>query len=53
MHDVLGKMKNTEVIKKNYEFRLVLKRGKYYSGKHIECFVMKNNLEKNRMRNSS
>ena len=31
------------MLKKNYEFRNVLNRGKYYSGKYIAIFVKKNN----------
>ena len=38
-------MKKTETLKKNYEFRNVLSKGKYYSGKYIECFIQKNNQE--------
>ena len=40
-------MKKTLTLKKNYEFKRVLTRGKYYSGKYIETFIKKNNLEKN------
>ena len=36
-------MKNTKMFKKNYEFRRVLSKGKYYSGKYIEAFIQKNN----------
>ncbi len=36
-------MKKTEMLKKNYEFRNVLSRGKYYSGKNIEAFIKDNN----------
>jgi len=39
-------MKKTEMLKKNYEFRKVLSKGKYYSGKYIEAFIMKNKSEK-------
>ncbi len=35
-------MKKTETIKKNYEFKRILTRGKYLSGKYIECFYMQN-----------
>lgn len=45
-------MKNTEKLKKNYEFRFVLRKGKYYSGKYIEAFAVKNNLKINKLRNS-
>lgn len=32
-------MKKTLKLKKNYEFKRVLTKGKYYSGKYIEVFV--------------
>ena len=38
-------MKKTETLKKNYEFKYVLTKGKYYSGKYIEAFCIKNNLQ--------
>ena len=31
------------MMKKNYEFKSVLSKGNYYSGKYIEAFVKKNN----------
>ena len=37
------KLKNTKMLKKNYEFKNVLTKGKYYGGKQIEAFVLKNN----------
>ena len=40
-------MKKTKMLKKNYEFRKVLAKGKYYSGKYIECFILKNNTNYN------
>ena len=40
-------MKKTEMLKKNYEFKQVLSKGKYYSGKYIEAFILKNNKNKN------
>ncbi|MBR3003375.1 MAG: ribonuclease P protein component [Clostridia bacterium] len=40
-------MKNTKMLKKNYEFRKVLTKGKYYSGKYIEAFILKNNQKNN------
>lgn len=46
-------MKNTEILKKSYEFRFVLNKGKYYSGKYIEAFVTKNRVQKNKLRNSN
>ena len=45
-------MKHTKKKKKNYEYRLVLNKGKYYSAKYIEAFVIENKLEYNRIRNS-
>lgn len=42
-------MKKTEMLKKNYEFKNVLKRGKYISGNYIEAFVSKNYLEINKI----
>ena len=35
-------MKKTKMLKKNYEFRKVLSKGKYYSGKYIETFILEN-----------
>ena len=32
-------MKKTEMLKKNYEFKEVLSKGKYYSGSYIEAFI--------------
>lgn len=40
-------MKKTKILKKNYEFKNVLSRGTYYSGKHIETFIKKNNKNYN------
>ena len=40
-------MKKTKMLKKNYEFKKVLTKGNYYSGKHLEAFIIKNNLEIN------
>ena len=40
-------MKNTKMLKKNYEFKNVLTKGKYYSGKKIEAFIQENNKEFN------
>lgn len=36
-------MKSIKILKKNYEFRRVLTKGKYYTGKNLEAFVNKNN----------
>lgn len=40
-------MKRTITLKKNYEFKRVLNKGKYYSGNFIEIFITKNMLEIN------
>lgn len=39
-------MKKTKMLKKNYEFKNVLSKGNYFSGKRIEAFIKKDN-EKN------
>ena len=35
-------MKKTKMLKKNYEFKKVLSKGKYYTGKNIEAFIQDN-----------
>ena len=35
-------MKKTKMLKKNYEFSNVLSKGKYYSGKTVEAFILNN-----------
>lgn len=35
-------MKKTKMLKKNYEFKNVLTKGKYYSGNCIEAFIKQN-----------
>ena len=35
-------MKKTKMLKKNYEFSSVFSKGKYYSGKVIEAFILNN-----------
>lgn len=35
-------MKKTKMLKKNYEFKNVLSKGKYYSGSCIDSFILKN-----------
>lgn len=40
-------MNKTKMLKKNYEFKNVLSKGKYYSAQNIEAFILKNNLEYN------
>ena len=36
-------MKKTEMLKKNYEFKTVLSKGKFFIGKEIEILLLKNN----------
>ena len=40
-------MKKTKMLKKNYEFKNVLSKGKYYSGKYIEVFIKENHKNEN------
>ena len=40
-------MKNTKMLKKNYEFKNILTKGKYYSGQYVEAFILKNNKKNN------
>ena len=35
------------MLKKNYEFRKILNKGKYYKGKQIEVFYLEENISKN------
>ena len=38
-------MKKTKMKKKNYEYKQVLTKGKYYTGKYIEAFIQSNKKE--------
>lgn len=40
-------MLKTYTIKKNYEFRNILKKGKYYKGNYIDIYIKKNNRNYN------
>lgn len=40
-------MKKTEMLKKNYEFKVVLSKGKFFVGKEIEIFILKNKQKRN------
>ena len=40
-------MKKTKMLKKNYEFKKILSKGTYYSGKNIEVFIKKKNINLN------
>ena len=39
-------MKKTEMLKKNYEFRTVLTKGKCFKEKEIVIFIFKNNKKR-------
>ena len=40
-------MKKTTMLKKNYEFKAVLTKGKCFKEKNIEIFILKNNKKRN------
>ena len=40
-------MKKTKTLKKNYEFKRILTKGKHLSGKYIECFYINNKVKNN------
>ena len=40
-------MKTTKMLKKNYEFKQVLTKGKSYVGLYIKAFIIKNNKQNN------
>ena len=40
-------MLNTDTLKKNYEFKNVLTKGKYYNGNYIDIYIKKNNKKIN------
>lgn len=40
-------MKKTEMLKKNYEFKNVLTKGKFYISNEIEVVILKNNKQRN------
>ena len=40
-------MKKTTMLKKNYEFKVVLTKGKCFKEKVIEIFILKNNKKRN------
>lgn len=42
-------MKNTETLKKNYEFKQVLTKGKSYFGKYIGLYVIKGHFENHKI----
>ena len=40
-------MKKTKMLKKNYEFKYVLSKGKYFSNNNIEAVILNNNKNYN------
>ncbi|NLC88363.1 MAG: ribonuclease P protein component [Clostridiaceae bacterium] len=40
-------MRKIDTLKKNYEFKNVLDKGKFYRGSYITLYITKNNKEKN------
>lgn len=42
-------MEKVETLKKNYEFRNVLSKGKYYIGSQVIIYFLKNNRDINRL----
>ena len=42
-------MKKIDTLKKNYEFKNVLNKGKFYRGKYVTIYINKNKEEKNKI----
>jgi len=42
-------MENTKMLKKNFEFRNILNKGQYYGGHQIEAFIIKEEIEINKL----
>lgn len=42
-------MKNTIMLKKNYEFKTLFSKGKFFYGKYIHMYIKKNNLNYNKL----
>ncbi|MBP3596047.1 MAG: ribonuclease P protein component [Clostridia bacterium] len=42
-------MKKTIVIKKNYEFKTLFSKGKFFHGEYIHMYVLKNNFKFNKI----
>lgn len=42
-------MKNTVIIKKNYEFKHLFSKGKFYYGKYIHMYIKETNSKINKM----
>ena len=43
------KMRKLETLKKNYQFRNVLTKGKFFYGKQIIVYIRKNKIDRNRL----
>ena len=43
------KMRKIDTLKKNYEFKTVLTKGKFYKGEFITMYLYKNGQENNRL----
>lgn len=41
-------MKNTIMLKKNYEFKMLFSKGKFYYGNYIHMYIKKNNKNYNK-----
>ena len=41
-------MRNTLIIKKNYEFKNLFSKGKFYYGEYVHMYIKKNNLSYNK-----
>jgi ribonuclease P protein component len=42
-------MRKIETLKKNYEFKNVLNKGKFYKGKYVTIYICKNKENKNKI----
>ncbi|MCI8361962.1 MAG: ribonuclease P protein component [Clostridia bacterium] len=42
-------MRKIDTLKKNYEFKNVINRGKFYRGKYVTIYITKNKEEKNKI----
>ncbi len=42
-------MRKIDTLKKNYEFKNVMNKGKFYKGKYVTIYVTKNKEEKNKI----
>jgi len=40
-------LKKTEILKKNYEIKKVMKYGKFYGGRYLDFFIIPNRTNKN------